>query len=201
MTSSTGENGRLSWEDARSSAPLRPPIATGAVEPTTLVDRPRRLSAAVLLVVIAVAVLIFAAFQILVNLGDARESLVTIMETELDEDYSSADMTLAANVLLGASWGGALLGAVIALISVCLIPTKQSRSARNWFVAMTLILVPAMAVTILLRDASGVDLVVSAGGLVLLCIAIVIVLTRRVTLWLGQTNHRERKPLVHALGS
>ncbi len=198
MTNSNGDIPRVSWDGGRSSAPPRPTVDAGTVRPMTLVGRPQRLLAAIALVIVAVGVLLYAAITTAANFSDVHESLVTIIETELDEEYSADDMAFAANLLLRVTWCGAVLLAGIAVLSVCLLFAKRSRSARNWFVTTTMILVPATALTVLLRDAEGLDLLASAGGILLLFVAIVIVLTPRVGVWLRQADHHERKPLVSA---
>lgn len=189
-------NGRVSWDAGRASAPPRPKVEAGTVPTPELIERPQRIVIAIALVVTALAILVIAAITTANNYESVRESLVTIIKTELDEEYARDDMMLAVNVLLAVSWGLAILVALVQLLNAIAVWTRRSRSARNTFVIVTIVSQVTTGLTILLRDAAGVDLLIGGVGMMITLIAASLLVTPRVALWLRQADRRERKPLV-----
>lgn len=198
MTAPRRETARVSWDAGRASAPPRPRLDVGTTSSPERIVRPRRLGVAGVLMIVAGVILLVAAITTAMTYDAVRDGLIAIINTELDEDYADDDVLLATNLLLGVSWSIAVVFTVVQMVCVVLISAKRSRSARNSVLIATILAVPATAVTVLLRDAGGTELVVAASGILMTCVATVIVFTPRVSLWLRQADQQERKPLIGA---
>lgn len=189
---------RLSWDVERNSAPERPRFEK-SLNAAEKIPRPRRVIYAFVLVVLAAGIYAVMTALAAVNYDQVRGSLASVLATELQDEYTPDDMQLAVNVLLGAVWIGGLALTLLHLLSAQSIMLKRSGGGRVVLIITTILFLPVAVVAATLRNASELDLAISAVGAFLLIIAAVMVSLPRVSLWIRQPDEPEKRPLITPL--
>lgn len=192
------KTGRISWDSVRATAPARPRLVPNLTEEQRI-PRPRRVGYALIFVTVAALILGVVTGLAAGHYVNIRGSLAALLLEELDDGYSTDDIQLAVNVLLGAAWGGALLLSLVHILSAQAVMLRKSAGARVLLVTSVILFLPVAVIAASLRNANGPDLVASGGGILLLCAAAVIVGTPKVSWWLHQSDKPERQPLLLAV--
>lgn len=191
MTEPTGP----SWDTERQGAPPRPSVHS-SLPPEDRVPRPQRVVVAVWLVLAATVVFVLLTVLAGLRLDEVREAVTTSIPDDLSEDYSATQIRRAVWVLIAAAGGLGLLLTLGQLLSIRSVAARRSQVGRVVFVAMVVLSLPVALLSASVRSGGRGDEALSLLVAVCLLVAAVLICLRPVSVWLRQTERRERIPLL-----
>lgn len=180
-----GESTELSWDNAREEAPARPRL-TSSVADIEYLQRPTRAVVALILVISAVLIAVILMVVAGLRVEDLTESLVNTLPEDVIGEYSDADVSLSAEVMLVAMGGLVALLLLTLVMNVRSLVVRRSGAARISFVIMLCLYLPVAAASLVVLDAAPIFLLVACGHGLGLLAALFLVCTPRVGQWLRQ---------------
>lgn len=190
-----GQSNELSWDAASTGAPDRPTYASTIPE-DAYIDRPRRIVAGFVLVILAIVAFVVFAVLAAWRFEEIRDTTIAALPDDLTSDYTDEDLERAVQVLLAAVGVLGLVLALLQLLSANTLMVNRSAAARVTLVVVTVVFLPVAFVALVVAEAGIVDTaLVGAAGLCLLT-AVALACTPKASRWLRQSAKRRSTPLL-----
>lgn len=190
----TEANDPPNWDLARTNAPVRPQVPTGIPEEPR-VDRPRRLTIAVVLATVATACFLAVLVSAVLHLEEIRESFITVLNENLEDDYDEDDKTRAVHIMLAIIGGFSLFLALALLVSTIAVRANKSAGARVFLIVLFVLFLPTAFAVTSLREENWPELLLGGVAALGFLSAAVLAWTRPVSIWLRQRDQPRSTPL------
>ncbi|TSD65187.1 hypothetical protein [Aeromicrobium piscarium] len=184
-----------SWDVDRSGAPKRPSFASNFT-PQPPIERPRRVTVAVWLVLTAVVIFLALTALAAWQFGDVRDTVTEALPTDLEADYTDGEIRRAVRVLIGVVAGLGFLLTLMQAVTIRSVARRRSGSARVLFVISVVLYLPLAVLSTSIRALGRGDLAASAVAVLCLVVAVVLVCTPAVSAWWRQPDRRDPAPLI-----
>lgn len=184
----------VSWEHERHSAPPRPDMSSGLPEEQPR-SRPALVTTSATLALLAL--LAYLAVTVIASLrfDEVHAELLEIVPTELSDEYSPEDIDTAVSVLLITAGVVGTLVMLAQALAAFRCRARASASARFWFVLLAFLAILVGFVCMLLRAGDTVDILLSAGAGLCLVVAIILICTPTVSMWIRGATQPHSAPL------
>lgn len=184
-----------SWDERDELAPERPQFSSNLPE-TNLIARPRRAVVAFAFTLIAALCFLTFIFMAASHVDAMRATLIDALPQDLRDDYDAGDIDTAANIMIGVVAAITSLLALIQVAAAHAVARRRRAGGRVAFVIAGILHLAGSVIALGIRDGDTTDFALVVTAAALICVAFLLLISRRVTRWLKQNETPRYVPLV-----